>query len=372
MFALPDTVPVVPSADGDAQHPEDTSVATESAIGADNITSATAPAPPSVIVPVAQGEPMLKRDKPTTPEVAETPVEPAAHRARVVMSVDRGFQEFRGAERSTLKDAGCPVQLDVERTCDGWFVAEGPGAGIRIDSGTSRISMGKHQVSTTTHPFASVYVQECPGGGWKAEYVLVLRNYLPIALSRVVHRSVVIYHPSRHGHEVLMVHPQSEEMTLNGDSDSEAESSEASPSVKKLVPKKVRKQLDREIPFELIPVARKHLYEAAILKEWQEWLGWDAVEILSRAESEKLWQDPEFRRAVIPTRFAFRNKHAGRDPTEFTRLNLALVAAKARLCIQGFRQKNKHLLSKDSPTISRVGFFCVLQVVCSCNFTLFS
>ncbi len=142
--------------------------------------------------------------------------------------------------------------------------------------------------------------------------------------------------------------------------------------MRKLVPKKVRKQLDREIPFELIPVAHKHLYEAAILKEWQEWLGWDAVGILSRAESEQLWQDPGFRRAGIPTRFAFRNKHAGRDPTELKRLNLALVAAKARLCIQGFRQKNKHLLRKDSPTISRVGFFCVLQVVCSCNFTLFS
>ena len=48
-----------------------------------------------------------------------------------------------------------------------------------------------------------------------------------------------------------------------------------------------------------------------------------------------------------------------------------LVKAKARFCLQGFRQSNKHLLRKDSPTLSRSGFFRILQVVVSLDFKLF-
>lgn len=106
-------------------------------------------------------------------------------------------------------------------------------------------------------------------------------------------------------------------------------------------------------------------------KEWSEWLSWNAVQVLTPLQSSAIWRDPAKRKRIIPSRFGFRNKHAAEDPVELARRGLELAASKARLCIQGFRQVDKHKLRKDSPTLSRCGFFCVLQTCLDYIFVFF-
>ena len=48
-------------------------------------------------------------------------------------------------------------------------------------------------------------------------------------------------------------------------------------------------------------------------------------------DGREIWSDPVRRRWIIPSRFAFRNKHAAMDPRELARKKLALIEAKARL-----------------------------------------
>ena len=139
----------------------------------------------------------------------------------------------------------------------------------------------------------------------------------------------------------------------------------------KLVPRKLRKALDREVPWDLIPEHQHELYRKAMAKEWNDWLSWGAVEVLTLAQSRAIWSDPIRRKWIIPCRFAFRNKHAAMDPRELARKGLDLVEAKARLCIQGFRQVDKHKLRKDSPALSRCGFFCILQTCLDYGFVMF-
>ena len=98
-------------------------------------------------------------------------------------------------------------------------------------------------------------------------------------------------------------------------------------------------------------------------KEWLEWMKWDSAEVVSLKESLEIAGDPSQKRNILPSRFAYRNKHAGRAAAELRKMGLPLVKAKARLCIQGFRQVGKEKLRRDSPTLSRVGFFVVLQIV---------
>ena len=98
---------------------------------------------------------------------------------------------------------------------------------------------------------------------------------------------------------------------------------------------------------------------------------WGAVQILTPQQRSAVWRDPDKRRRIIPSRFAFRNKHAAEDPEELRRRGLELIMANARLCIQGFRQVDKHKLRKDSPTLSRCGFFCILQTCLDFGFRFF-
>ena len=110
-----------------------------------------------------------------------------------------------------------------------------------------------------------------------------------------------------------------------------------------MVTKKVRKAINKEIPADMTPDSQRPLYDAAVEKEWSEWLSWKAVNKMNISLARRTRRDPVSRRTIVPTRMAFRNKHAGRDANELRKLNLALVRAKARLCLRGFNQHNAHL-----------------------------
>ena len=125
------------------------------------------------------------------------------------------------------------------------------------------------------------------------------------------------------------------------------------------------------MPWDLIPERQHKLYEAAMSKEWQERLDWNAVKVRSMIESRATYNDPVRRRWIIPTRFAYRNKHAAMDPQELMRKQMPLVQAKARLCLQGFRHPDKHKLRTDSPTLSRCGFLFILQTCLDWFFVMF-
>ena len=125
---------------------------------------------------------------------------------------------------------------------------------------------------------------------------------------------------------------------------------------------KLRRMLEKEIPFDRIPAEERELYRAAEEKEWQSWLEYDSCEILSREESERVEREEKER--ILPSRYVFRNKHAGlRD--QFGKP--LPVKAKARLCLQGHLcpDSRSGQLQVDSPTIERVSTMLFLHQVIS-------
>ena len=51
---------------------------------------------------------------------------------------------------------------------------------------------------------------------------------------------------------------------------------------------KLKRMMEKEIPFDLIPSNERELYRAAEEKEWQSWLDYDSCEVLSAEESVAL------------------------------------------------------------------------------------
>ena len=130
---------------------------------------------------------------------------------------------------------------------------------------------------------------------------------------------------------------------------------------------KMKKMLDKEIPYDKITPQDMPEYQRAIEKEWDSWLQYDSCKVLSLEESEKIEQ--ECPKRILPSRLVLRNKHAGLVSPEGKSLPLK---AKARLCIAG------HLcpdtvggdVQVDSPTIERISTMLFLNyVVCYSWFT---
>jgi hypothetical protein len=126
---------------------------------------------------------------------------------------------------------------------------------------------------------------------------------------------------------------------------------------------KLKKMLDKEIPYDKIDPKDMPEYQAAIQKEWDSWLQYDSCQVLSHAESERV--EREFPDRILPSRLVMRNKHAGLVSETGQPLPLK---AKARLCIAG------HLcpdtvggdVQVDSPTIERIATMLFLNyVVCN-------
>ena len=114
---------------------------------------------------------------------------------------------------------------------------------------------------------------------------------------------------------------------------------------------KLRRMMEKEIPYEMIPQSERHLYREAEEKEWQSWLDYQSCEVLTIEQSQGVEKEQPDR--ILPSRYVFRNKHAGLKDSDGNSLP---VKAKARLCLQGHLCPDSRTgkLQVDSPTIERV------------------
>ena len=126
------------------------------------------------------------------------------------------------------------------------------------------------------------------------------------------------------------------------------------------------KQIDREIPWRLIPHFERPLYEQALAKEWNDWLKFEAVLVLDEEASRSVIATVPADH-ILTTRVCYKNRNAGKVglPTD----------AKARIVAHGYKASNVVSadgtpLRRDSPTASRVGVLLLMQVSASLRLRL--
>ena len=66
---------------------------------------------------------------------------------------------------------------------------------------------------------------------------------------------------------------------------------------------KLKRMMDKEIPYEKIPENERKLYQEAQEKEWNSWKQYDSCEVLSEEESEQVMRECPSR--VLPSRCVF-------------------------------------------------------------------
>ena len=131
----------------------------------------------------------------------------------------------------------------------------------------------------------------------------------------------------------------------------------------KLVGKnKLKRMMDKEIPYEKIPECERALYQEAEEKEWGSWKQYDSCEVLSERESERVLRETSDR--VLPSRYVYRNKNAGLVDEQGKPLP---TRAKARLCLQGHLCPDARTgqVQVDSPTVERVSTMLFLHLAIS-------
>ena len=119
------------------------------------------------------------------------------------------------------------------------------------------------------------------------------------------------------------------------------------------------KQLEKELPWGLIPYEERHLYREAELKQWKEHVEFGAVRALSLEESRRIEATipPE---RVLNARFAYKDKNYALrkvDPS-------IPCKPKARLCVAGHRDPDlgRFDMAVDAPTTSRHSILLALQL----------
>ena len=129
---------------------------------------------------------------------------------------------------------------------------------------------------------------------------------------------------------------------------------------------KLKRMLEKEIPYDRIPEAERELCQEAEDKEWGSWLEYDSCEILSLEESMRGEREEKSR--ILPSRYVFRNKHAGLVDEQGCPLP---VKAKARLCLAGHLCPDSlsGQVQVDSPTIERVSTMLFLRLAVSYGWT---
>ncbi|CAE7336253.1 RE2 [Symbiodinium sp. CCMP2592] len=125
---------------------------------------------------------------------------------------------------------------------------------------------------------------------------------------------------------------------------------------------KLKKMMEKEIPYEKIPESQRGLYKEAEEKEWASWRQYESCEVLSEEESRRV--ERESPKRILPSRFVYRNKHAGLVDDKG---NALPVRAKARLCLQGHLCPDSRtgLVQVDSPTVERVSTMIFLHMAIS-------
>ena len=119
------------------------------------------------------------------------------------------------------------------------------------------------------------------------------------------------------------------------------------------------KQLEKEIPWSLIPPDEKQLYRDAELTQWQEHLQYEAVRPLTKAESEEVRATVDPSR-ILRSRFAYRDKHHALRKAQPE----LPPKPKARLCVSGQFDPDltKKEMSVDVPTAGRQSLLLAVQV----------
>ena len=135
---------------------------------------------------------------------------------------------------------------------------------------------------------------------------------------------------------------------------------------KSLSKNKLKRMMDKEIPYEKIPEGERRLYQEAQEKEWNSWKQYDSCEILSEEESARVLRECPSR--VLPSRYVYRNKNAGLVDEKGKPLP---TRAKARLCLQGHLCPDAQTgqVQVDSPTVERVSTMLFLHMAVSYGWT---
>ena len=135
---------------------------------------------------------------------------------------------------------------------------------------------------------------------------------------------------------------------------------------KTLSKNKLKRMMDKEIPYERIPQQERALYQEAEEKEWNSWKQYDSCEVLSEEESARVLQESPNR--VLPSRYVYRNKNAGLIDEQGRPLP---TRARARLCLQGHLCPDAQTgqVQVDSPTVERVSTMLFLHLAVSYGWT---
>lgn len=138
--------------------------------------------------------------------------------------------------------------------------------------------------------------------------------------------------------------------------------SKASHQIMEVSLNKLKKMMDKEIPYDMIPPEQMPMFQAAIQKEWQSWLDYQSCEVLSLEESHEV--EKTHPKRILPSRFVLRDKHSGLLGIDGTPLP---VKPKARLCLAGHLCPDAATgqVQVDSPTVERISTMMFLNMVIS-------
>ena len=119
------------------------------------------------------------------------------------------------------------------------------------------------------------------------------------------------------------------------------------------------KQLEKEIPWNMIPESKRQLFIEAEHKQWEEHLRLGALRPLSLKES----LDKKDCGRILSSRFAYRDKNLARRRADAS----VEWKAKSRLVVSGHTDPDiaSGALRTDSPTVSRTAVMCLLQIAAS-------
>ncbi|CAE7504711.1 RE1 [Symbiodinium sp. CCMP2592] len=126
------------------------------------------------------------------------------------------------------------------------------------------------------------------------------------------------------------------------------------------------KQLEKEIPWSMIPEHMRDVFQAAEAKQWAEHVDSGALEVLDLAESERIRAEVPAER-ILGSRYAYRDKNMG-----LRRINPETAwKAKARLVVAGHQDPDVGVkeIVVDSPTVARSSLLAVLQICASKRWT---
>ena len=122
----------------------------------------------------------------------------------------------------------------------------------------------------------------------------------------------------------------------------------------------LEKQLEKELPWRLIPPEEHEAFRVAEDKQYQEHLDHAALEPMSVSESDRIREEVPADR-ILSSRFAYRDKNWSRrkiDPNTPWK-------HKARLVVAGHKDPDICYLETDAPTIGRLTILTLFQVLAS-------